>query len=373
MRTSSAFCLASLFCLLLTVQVNAQDTIAIYETATGNTHYTLLNAYDTTKVADSIPASFGVYGHTNMPTTPPPTTVSLPIRAADYYSSFNFPFTAVTNIRYGFNIVAAVIGPRALLVFNYDVYTGSTTSWRPFYDIRPCFENGFIQFGHTPLHAIRYYALEPLQKVTSFAVIEVEENIGDYSGYFGLAFDTSLNFQTGPMLYNISAPSEGFPPQYPTPPNGDTLFLKYGHATQHYYNIFDFGIGRNGEYVSPFFDENFQVRGLRYTLSQCYALTPKLFYFLKQILTNIPNSLDDISKTDMQVFPNPATNYIQVKSSSEAPILQLQIVDALGKKMMEINNPTAQQIISIENLATGIYILQARTQNGWSSARWVKE
>jgi hypothetical protein len=209
MRTEK--CFFTLILSLTIINVFSQDSVFIYDIATQSLTTRTLPAYNMNAVSDSTNPSIGIYGMSGMPAslpvnTYPASNISLLQKASDYYTTFNFPFTAVCLIRYGFNITASVIGRRALLVFNFDVRQ-SNSSWRNLSDANPFYENGTIQYGFNKLTPVRYYTLNsPDITGVSLAVVEVAENIGDYAGYFGLAFDTTANAYDSLLLY--SRPSD---------------------------------------------------------------------------------------------------------------------------------------------------------------------
>ncbi|MBN1927476.1 MAG: T9SS type A sorting domain-containing protein [Prolixibacteraceae bacterium] len=71
-------------------------------------------------------------------------------------------------------------------------------------------------------------------------------------------------------------------------------------------------------------------------------------------------SVRDISKKKVvQIFPNPADDYITVQFSSEIQQNKnMEIVDLNGRSVMEINNVISGQQINIGNLPKGVYSLK---------------
>lgn len=71
---------------------------------------------------------------------------------------------------------------------------------------------------------------------------------------------------------------------------------------------------------------------------------------------------------EFQVFPNPATTNIQIKSTSK--IRNIRIFDTLGKLMVAQQNTDD---VNVENLDKGIYFIEASTENGVVYKKLIKE
>ena len=347
----------------------SQDTIFTYDVVNQSLTYRPMPAYNINAVADSTNPSFGTYGVTSMPSIAPTNTysgtqISLLQKASDYYSTFNFPFSAVTLIKYGFNITAAVIGRRTLLAFRFDVQ-----SWTPPFpfrnlsDCNPYFDDGAIQYGSLKLTPVKYYYFSSpsVSRWASFSVIEVAEDIGTNSGYFGLAFDTTFHSNDSILLYNISYPKEGGAPMnYSTPVNGDTLCMKYGYVGYPNNNTFQVYNGGYGEYTSPFFDANFRIRGIRWSYQDNYKINRKGFYFLKYIVDSLATGINEINnkQTTISIYPNPFTSQTTITFSEVQKNSTIKIIDIIGKEIRTIIFKGKELIIEKGTMKEGVYLLQ---------------
>jgi len=346
----------------------SQDTVYIFDIASQSLSYRLLPAYNVNAVSDSTNPFYGSHGVTSMPDTPPlityPSTgISLPEKAEGFYSTFNFPFTAVTLIRYGLNITSAVIGRRALLAFHFDVRQ-AYSHWRSLADANPFYENGIIQYGFTKLTPVKYYLFNsPDGSPTYFSVIEVAENIGDYSGYFGLAYDTVSTAYDSLLLYNISYPNEGYPQFYSSPLNGDTMYMKYGYINPGL-TTFQACWGGDGEYVSPFFDAGFRLRGIRWSFQENYFINRKNFYYLKYVLDSLATSIPQVNgETAWSLFPNPASSTFTIQINSQLQNVDLEIFNLTGGKIYS-GAFSKQFTFDCEQFPSGIYFVKLQTEKG---------
>ena len=146
---------------------------------------------------------------------------------------------------------------------------------------------------------------------------KAKENIGDFSGYFGIAFDTTLADYDSLLLYNLSYPFEGFPNYYASPVNGDTLCMKFGYLMNPSMSgTFATSWGGDGEYVSPYFDANFRIHGMRWSINRNYFMNPKDFYFLKYVLDTLVTGLENnLNEIKWSIYPNPASNILHIQLS----------------------------------------------------------
>jgi hypothetical protein len=315
--------------------VNAQDTIYTYDVASGSLSSQLMIPYDTSVVRDYTNPFFGIYGVTAMPDSNtvnpyPGTEFSLPQKAADFYSSFNFPFTAVSLVKYGFNTTMAAIGRNTLLAFNFDIYNTSNGFWRNLWDSHPFFENGSIQLGYDTLHPYKYYVRNSVSTWETICVIQMQEDIWNDGGYFGIAFDTSREVYDTTKFYNISYP-KGSSTYYP-PVNGDTMFFKYGRVAYGGGNYFSGGWGANGEYTSPYFDSNYRIYGIRWTNTAISIIKREDFYFIKYVSDSLVG-VENLSKADIRltIYPNPSKGVFTIKSQTKKG--ELEIYNSIGERV----------------------------------------
>jgi hypothetical protein len=87
---------------------------------------------------------------------------------------------------------------------------------------------------------------------------------------------------------------------------------------------------------------------------------------LKDYLT--PTS-EILEKTDIQIFPNPASNVLNI--TSKAPLSMVQVFDLNGREIMTENKSVAQ--LNISALPTGVYFVRVFDANGrFATLKFVK-
>jgi Secretion system C-terminal sorting domain len=74
--------------------------------------------------------------------------------------------------------------------------------------------------------------------------------------------------------------------------------------------------------------------------------------------------------TNISVYPNPARAFLNISNPSEIAIDKVFVTDLTGKKLLEQNNATQ---INVQNLAKGIYVLEAYSGKEKFQSKFIKE
>ena len=81
----------------------------------------------------------------------------------------------------------------------------------------------------------------------------------------------------------------------------------------------------------------------------------------------------------LRIYPNPATNFMQVQLPNNTPINSLQVFNLNGQMVFQNNvstnnnngNNSNYAIIDVQNLLSGVYLLQVVTNQAVISQRFV--
>lgn len=95
-------------------------------------------------------------------------------------------------------------------------------------------------------------------------------------------------------------------------------------------------------------------------------LTNLTFYYLVQ-------GVDELNPTQVKIYPNPVNDQFQV-TLEEGQLQQIEILDLQGRTVQNwlAQEQTKQAQISVQNLSSGMYILQISTNKGAVHARIIK-
>src|SRR5690606_36228009 len=85
-------------------------------------------------------------------------------------------------------------------------------------------------------------------------------------------------------------------------------------------------------------------------------------------------SANEIVSTKFNMYPNPATNVVNITNSENMLVKQVTIYDSNGKQLttQSFNNQTEVQL-NVENLASGTYMLHIQTNAGLAVKKLVKK
>jgi hypothetical protein len=84
-------------------------------------------------------------------------------------------------------------------------------------------------------------------------------------------------------------------------------------------------------------------------------------------------STGDIQDNErFSLWPNPATNNVTIQSARHSSDLLVEVFDVTGTKIMTIDRYSSGTKIDIGSLPPGMYILRLKTNDGLSTARFVK-
>lgn len=83
----------------------------------------------------------------------------------------------------------------------------------------------------------------------------------------------------------------------------------------------------------------------------------------------LPSGLNTINTTNLSIYPNPATNLININGSENST--KIVITNILGEKTMEFNSPISS--INIESLKPGVYFLTLFNGDKTSTTKLIKK
>ncbi len=81
-------------------------------------------------------------------------------------------------------------------------------------------------------------------------------------------------------------------------------------------------------------------------------------------LHNISNELN------IKVYPNPATNEINIIANDDVIIEQIFLMDLSGKVLENLNGSTT---LNIQHIASGLYLIEMHTNQGILKTKLIKE
>ena len=75
-------------------------------------------------------------------------------------------------------------------------------------------------------------------------------------------------------------------------------------------------------------------------------------------------------KSQVVIYPNPIKNILNLKPNDGVVLEEISIYDLQGKKLLSFNENLNQ--LNLENLSSGIYILNIKTDKSFTNKQLIK-
>ena len=119
----------------------------------------------------------------------------------------------------------------------------------------------------------------------------------------------------------------------------------------------------------------FYFTPLLYTLIEekfdaCFSITRDFLYNHLEF----PTSLPEMEETMVQVYPNPATDFVTIRfveTMSNQPV-NVVVTDMMGRKMLSEDSVNSSSTIEISQWPSGVYVIQMAQEGIWSVMKFVK-
>jgi len=76
--------------------------------------------------------------------------------------------------------------------------------------------------------------------------------------------------------------------------------------------------------------------------------------------------LEELNRTSLSVYPNPANDFIQVVAAEEVRITAVQLTDMQGRIVLQkgMVSPQGKFVLDISSVADGSYVLSIQSLDG---------
>lgn len=237
--------------------------------------------------------------------------------------------------------------------------------------VLPVIDNGIpnANFSYSAVSKI-YYFKNWSMGANDLALLELENPIGDATGWLGFGFNQVDSLLSDGIFYKFSYPGTSIPSIDSNTYNGDTLYYNYGKVDL----ISPYGIqikytsGIPGESGSSIIkvknNENYTSYGvLSYSVFLRHSRIQNWqFYALKDIIENNLTSNSPIQNKEygVVVYPNPASSFFYVKSKNN--IIEFNLLNGIGENVLTLFPTEKTMQLETSTLAKGIYFIQIKTK-----------
>jgi len=202
---------------------------------------------------------------------------------------------------------------------------------------------------------------------TDFTVLELEESIGDDTGWIGIGFDSNDSSLLDGIFYKFSYPGKTMPIIDSTSYNGDTLYYCYGVADWARENRFgvEKAMGIPGESGSSMIKIENEKTYISYGVFSYSSnlnhsrLTDWKYYAFKSVINDDLELSAPIEHEDdlVSIYPNPTSSYLNIVAPDKYVVKKVTLFDLSGRKIIERENSVNELQLNLKNLVGGTYIL----------------
>ncbi|MBL7781956.1 MAG: T9SS type A sorting domain-containing protein [Saprospiraceae bacterium] len=248
----------------------------------------------------------------------------------------------------------------------------------------PVYDNGIFstQFNACAVRKIYFFKDWNIGNGEDFAVLELEEPIGESTGWISIGFNELDDDLSNGIFYKFTYPAAYIPFIDPNPYNGDTLYYNYGIADMLSPNAIEIkntsGItGESGSsLIKVINDQEYTSYGV---LSFSYNLKHSRirnwqFYALKNIISNDVTSIIPLENNDPSflVYPNPVVHSFYLKNKDENGMVDLVLLDHMGSKVLQLNALQPGSAVDISSLPVGIYYVKVASNTRIETKKIIK-
>ena len=141
----------------------------------------------------------------------------------------------------------------------------------------------------------------------------------------------------------------------------DIMYLKNNSALPNWQLQINWG---NYEYI-PVILETVSIDSMMYGWIKVICTSYDEITIESFAVETLNNTIDLFeSDISINIFPNPARNFIRLKSSSQCPITMIKLFSSVGKEQnIEIEESDLLYEVFLENIPQGIYILEFKVED----------
>ncbi len=242
--------------------------------------------------------------------------------------------------------------------------------------ICPVYNNGFFNSNFNCSYVKKVYFFKNWEAPKEdIAILELEEPIGERTGWLGIGFEQNEEELEEAIFYKFSYPGKTIIQIDPNEYNGDTLYYSYGKMDL--FNEHTLGIsntnaipGESGSSIIKIKNEEEYITygTLSFSNNLIHSRIKNSIYFpfveiIKDDLLSNTEDVDDTNEFELKIYPNPTKGHINIERIANQEPMELSIYDTFGKSIIRKVTKAATIEIDLEDKPNGIYLLKVSTGN----------
>lgn len=231
--------------------------------------------------------------------------------------------------------------------------------------VTPVFDQGEVNLVFPNAYASKFYYFNNWRAISSdIGLIELEENIGDYTGWVSIGYTQDDQELLDGFYYKFSYPSITLTNLDSNKYNGDTLYYNYGKID--YINDKSIGVkhatgipGESGSsLISVIPNEEYKAIG---ALSISYAVQHTrirnwIYYSFLPYLQNSLSIPSTPTGDEILVYPNPTSDQLYIRMAQGRLVDEIILQDIKGR-IVQNYPPLSSSRIDLSEMAAGLYFL----------------
>ncbi len=245
----------------------------------------------------------------------------------------------------------------------------------------PVFDQGDFHphFGSARVKKIYFFRDWQLM-ADDIALLELEEPLGELTGWVGFGFDTINSTLQDGVFYKFSYPGMFNPNIDPNPYNGDTLYYGYGLID----GFSETGIsitgvtgisGESGSSIIKIVNEEFySVYGVLSTaLNVRHTRIRREHYYGFYSILKDDLLIPPVGEWEgLIAYPNPAQDHLKIGGIGEKIIESVRVLDMFGKQCLKVVQFAESSELDISSLRSGVYMVEINNGDHLEVLRFVK-
>ncbi len=249
--------------------------------------------------------------------------------------------------------------------------------------VAPVFDNGVFNSQLNSSNVTKVYFFRDWNLTgEDFAVLELEEPIGESTGWISIGFNNIDSLLTDGIFYKFSYPATTLLSVDSNEYNGDTLYYNYGMIdlnTDTSLGIYNTsGIpGESGSSLIKVVNEQ------EYTSYGVLTFSNNLrhskisnwqFYAFKNIIADdlTPLLTPENTSQSFTIYPNPVENSINFQNNSNLEVVEMTLFNDIGQIVRHINIENLNSGIDVSNLSSGVYYVRLTTNKFVETKKIIK-